>query len=85
MIQGFFNDMIALMLAKFVLNDVPHAAGLTQEGVTPPATITRTKYTRYHMHCMQCGYDYHVALHTLYEWERCPTCGYGAPFEKFVR
>lgn len=28
MIEVFFNGMITLMLAKFVLNDVPHAAGM---------------------------------------------------------
>lgn len=27
MIQEFFNSMLALLLAKFILNDVPHAAG----------------------------------------------------------
>lgn len=33
-IQEFANGVAALMLAKFMLNDVPHAAGLT--GVQPP-------------------------------------------------
>lgn len=29
MIQPLFNGMMAILLAKFMLNDVPHAAGLT--------------------------------------------------------
>lgn len=29
MIQSLFNGMLALMLAKFALNDVPHAVGFT--------------------------------------------------------
>lgn len=34
MIQQAFNGMLALMLVKFVLNDVPHAAGLHGNSVT---------------------------------------------------
>lgn len=30
MIQPFFNGMLAILLAKFCLNDLPHAAGLTK-------------------------------------------------------
>lgn len=29
MIQPVFNSMLAFLLAKFMLNDIPHAAGLT--------------------------------------------------------
>ena len=39
MIRTAFNGMIAVMLAKFLLNDVPHAVGLLdnpgQEDPTP--------------------------------------------------
>ena len=30
MIQPLFNSMITILLAKFMLNDIPHAAGLTK-------------------------------------------------------
>ncbi len=29
MVQPLFNGMLAILLAKFVINDLPHAAGLT--------------------------------------------------------
>jgi predicted RNA-binding Zn-ribbon protein involved in translation (DUF1610 family) len=38
---------------------------------------------RYKMHCKSCGYDYEV-ITNLYEWERCPNCGYNTPFRDFV-
>jgi len=46
-VQQFLNGMITLMLAKFVLNDVPHAAGLLGYRskvfyhVTPKENLTR--------------------------------------------
>jgi len=33
MIHGFFDGMLTLMLAKFMLNDVPHAAGFYREPI----------------------------------------------------
>lgn len=39
MIQDFFNGMVTLLFAKFMLNDVPHAAGM--------ATIHRVTITEY--------------------------------------
>ena len=35
MIQTTFNGMITILLAKLVLNDIPHAAGLIEYGVKP--------------------------------------------------
>lgn len=83
MIRDLTNGIITLMMAKFVLNDVPHALGLTDK---EPRT-----YTEYRMRCSRtepwvCGHEYVVELHTEpYEWEHCPICGYGAPFMEFVK
>lgn len=41
MIQQALNGMIAVMLAKFCLNDVPHAASIT--GITPLDLVETTK------------------------------------------
>ncbi len=35
MIQTAFNGMLAILLARFVINDLPHAAGLIDYGVSP--------------------------------------------------
>lgn len=37
MIQQFFSGIITLILAKFILNDVPHAAGLSGSGFSQPS------------------------------------------------
>ncbi len=44
MIQNAFNGMIALLLAKFMLNDLPHAAGLTGTDYGRPATAGQLRY-----------------------------------------
>lgn len=36
MIQPLFNGMLAILLAKFVMNDLPHAAGLTANPAEAP-------------------------------------------------
>lgn len=57
MIQTFFNSMIALMMAKFILNDVPHAAGVLNKslplrklfanwGIEVGAEVTMYHFTR---------------------------------------
>lgn len=35
MIQPLLNGMIAILLTKFIINDLPHAAGLIEYGVKP--------------------------------------------------
>lgn len=44
MIYAFFNGMITLMLAKFIMNDLPHAAGF----LTPVPTDLRLKISKYY-------------------------------------
>jgi len=43
MIQEAFNGMLTIMLAKFILNDLPHAAGLIEYNV-PPLTDKLRKF-----------------------------------------
>lgn len=44
MIQRLFNGMLTLLLAEFMLNDVPHAAGLTNPGGG-----------QFQQYCSKCG------------------------------
>jgi len=44
MIQPLFNGMLAILLAKFCLNDLPHAAGLTEPDHERPPTIAQLRY-----------------------------------------
>ncbi len=44
MIQPLFNGMLAILLAKFCLNDLPHAAGITGSGYDRPPTIGQLRY-----------------------------------------
>lgn len=44
MIQTVFNSMIYVMMAKFILNDLPHAAGLTEYNVPPLTDKLRRLY-----------------------------------------
>ncbi len=44
MIQPLFNGMIAILLAKFCLNDLPHAAGLTDTDYERPPTTRQLRY-----------------------------------------
>lgn len=75
MIYQAFGGMITLMVAKFMLNDVPHAIGIIDKPLT-----------RYYLACKQCGYRYMVSFSNgPYELEACPVCGYSAPFGEFVQ
>ncbi len=44
MIQPLFNGMLTILLAKFCLNDIPHAAGITGNPVDRPPTIGQLRY-----------------------------------------
>ncbi len=44
MIQPLFNGMLAILLAKFCLNDIPHAAGITGSSYDRPPTIGQLRY-----------------------------------------
>ncbi len=44
MIQPLFNGMLAILLAKFCLNDLPHAAGITGSGYDRPPTTGQLRY-----------------------------------------
>ncbi len=44
MIQPLFNGMLAILLAKFCLNDLPHAAGLSDTSYDRPPTIGQLRY-----------------------------------------
>lgn len=74
MIQQLFNTMIFAVVAKFLLNDIPHATGIFEE--TP---------VKYRLACPRCRYRYSVSFSNgPYAWEACPVCGYGASFSEFV-
>jgi len=42
--QGLFNGMLAILLAKFCLNDLPHAAGLTGTDYERKPTTGQLRY-----------------------------------------
>ncbi len=44
MITQAFNGMLAILLAKFCLNDIPHAAGITGPGYDRPPTTGQLRY-----------------------------------------
>jgi len=44
MVQTAFNGMIAILLAKFLINDLPHAAGLTGTDYERPPTTGQLRY-----------------------------------------
>lgn len=44
MTQELFNGMLAILLAKFCLNDLPHAAGLTESDYERPPTTRQLRY-----------------------------------------
>ncbi|MBA7714601.1 hypothetical protein ES703_123627 [subsurface metagenome] len=44
MIQTTFNGVLAILLAKFCLNDLPHAAGLSDTSYDRPPTIAQLRY-----------------------------------------
>jgi len=43
MINNIANGMLAIMLAKFMMNDVPHAAGLLSSSFTVKRTTVNKK------------------------------------------
>ena len=52
MIQQAFGGMVALLLAKFMLNDVPHAAGLGNKPIStiiPKELAENGRYDLYHI------------------------------------
>lgn len=63
MIQEVFDSMIALLLTKFLLNDVPHAAGLEQNlGWVTSAWARTCAYAKGHGINLQSAYDRFVAV-----------------------
>lgn len=67
MIQVVLSGMITLMLAKFVLNDVPHAAGLLNTEA-PPAHMPARIY------CPECGEERWTRV--VSRQRQCVVCGY---------
>ena len=55
MIQPLFNAMITIMMAKFLLNDVPHAAGFMFSNPSNPGSSTSDIIARTGMK----EYEYH--------------------------
>jgi len=53
MIQQAISGMISILFVKFMLNDVPHAAGLYESGYDEPPTDSQIRYIA--ILCMRKG------------------------------